>query len=138
MTVRKFLDLSTGHLTEETRDRLSDGEGPTPTYPHPDGFGWLVWVPEDQGVMAELEKWAEDVNCPADLLACFKAARKRGCDYILFDSDGEPVDYLTDYEAEPEPTDPRQRQAMGYPEAPEDTPSLDDHPMAIFHQNERE
>lgn len=92
--IRKFLDLSTGYLTQATRDMLDDGHGPTPIYPHPEGYGWFMWVPEAEGII-ELE------DCPVDLLACLRRARAKGCDYICFDRDGpDDCDGLTWYEDE--------------------------------------
>lgn len=89
MTIRKFLDLSTAHLTPATRQRIDDGEGPATAYPHPESYGWLIYV--DESNILEIY---EDFP---DLLACMKAARQQDCDYILFDRDGPAVDYLTQY-----------------------------------------
>lgn len=104
MTVRKFLDLSTGHLTEKTRERMDEMPPMQCAYPHPDGFGWFVYVDTDP---ANYEP-GEDCPYPPDLIACFKAARERDCDYILFDCDAEAVDYLDYYEDEEEPEPPRE------------------------------
>lgn len=93
--IRKFLDLSTAHLTQATRDILDDKHRrPSPTYPHPEGYGWFVWVPTDS-----LDTL---VDCPDDLKACYLAARKRHCDYILFDCDAPEVDFLPTYPDEVE------------------------------------
>lgn len=99
--IRKFLDLSTGYLTPKTRDALfDDGHGPTPIYPHPDGFGVFMGVPEADDIVA-LE------DCPDDLRACMMRARAKGCDYLCFDRDGPDDDRtLTWYEDEPEPDAP--------------------------------
>lgn len=93
--VRKFLDLSTGHLTQVTRmtldslfncewDRRSDDGvhalarkmcgGATPT-------GWFVYA------RGEFEAG----EIPADLRSCMLAAKRSRCDYILFDADA-PLD----------------------------------------------
>lgn len=45
---------------------------------------------------------------------------------------------IEDIEETPEPDDPRVREALGLPNPPDDTPSLDDHPMAIAAAAERE
>lgn len=89
MTVRKFLDLSTGHLTPETRQRIDDGEiSIRSVYPHPDGYGWLIYVlPEDY-----------EFDGPADLGKVLEYARHLDCDYVLFDCDGLRIANLPRYE----------------------------------------
>jgi len=81
-----------GYLTQATRDMLDDGHGPTPIYPHPEGYGWFIWVPEAEDI-PNLE------DCPADLMACILYARRHGADYMLIDRDGpDDCDGLTWYE----------------------------------------
>ena len=94
MYVRKFFDISTAHLTQETRDALDEGHGPTPIFRHPDRYGWFIWVP-DAPEIPEIEE------CPPDLMACILLARRHDCDYLLIDRDAELHPELTDYE-EPE------------------------------------
>lgn len=81
MTVRKFLDLSTAHLTVATRNQL-DRNSPVPIWPSDEGYGWLVWVPPS---MEDLQAFS--IKVPDDLAACLKLARRLGTDYILFDRD---------------------------------------------------
>lgn len=91
--IRSFLDLSTGHLTPATRQRFEDGEQLCgPVYPHPEGFGWFVWVGEHGD---------DATDAPADLVACFNRARKERCEYICFDCDAPMIDQLPIYEDEP-------------------------------------
>lgn len=91
MTVRKFLDLSTGHLTQATRNLMDSADRPiNAVYPHPDGYGWLVYVP--------LEVREETTEPPADLRACLRWARHLKCDYILFDCDGPLIEELPSYD----------------------------------------
>jgi hypothetical protein len=91
MTVRKFLDISTGHLTQETRDKLDHGEI-TSTY-YPMTYGWFVWVPDEPMLPEnEPERW------PDDLRECILYARSQGCDYIMFDGDAEYCDELRAYD----------------------------------------
>lgn len=85
-TVRTFLDLSTGHLTVETRALLDSKDAPVPV--HRNEHGWLAWVPTDEANLQDTFYY------PADLVACFKHARALGCDYILFDCDAERDDAL--------------------------------------------
>lgn len=85
--LRLFLDISTAHLTEETREKINAGVGPT-RYEHPDGYGWMVHVPESDDDIAGATGGS---GVMADLEACLARARALGADYIMFDSDG-PVD----------------------------------------------
>jgi hypothetical protein len=90
MAVRKFLDISTLHLTAETRARFDDGAFIAQTYPHPDGLGWLMYV-------ADPESEDPDLPWPDDLKACLERARKLDCDYILLDCDAETDPELHQY-----------------------------------------
>lgn len=97
--VRRFLDLSTGHLTQATRDLLENHCGPSTIYDHPEGEGWLVHVPEPDVMPPEEE-------VPADLQACMAKARELGCDYILFDTAGPDclgLEWFDDEGADPAP-----------------------------------
>jgi hypothetical protein len=92
--VRRFLDISTGHLQPKTRWMVEEKAVIGPIYDHPDGFGWLVYVPDPQRVA----EWEGPDPIPADLIACFDKARELRCDYILFDCDAQPIDGLPLYD----------------------------------------
>ena len=81
--VRKFLELSTGHLPKETAERIEAGifQKP-PTYANE--YGWCFHVPE---------KTSEVDECP-HLMAIVAFAIDAGCDYIIFDRDVAPCDWL--------------------------------------------
>lgn len=83
MAVRKFLDASTAHVSLATRRYIEDGEVGTSVYPHPDGYGWFLYVPDEDG---------ESDDTPADLRELFAYARERECDYVCLDCDG-PILY---------------------------------------------
>jgi hypothetical protein len=86
--VRKFLDLSTEHLTEEQRN-FGGRDG--------DSASWgsaLVDVTEDGFWMWVHEHPKEHAACteeglPDNLMAISLHARAHGCDYVLFDRDAE-------------------------------------------------
>jgi len=80
MPVRKYLEISTIHLTPETRRRFEAGDYISSTYESPDGDGWFFYVADPEAEEAG-DPW------PADLKACLERARARGCDYILLDCD---------------------------------------------------
>lgn len=80
-----YLDASTGYLTEREAQELEDG---TLDWVF-DAMreGWWVWVPSDptdlvNGVDRKLEDFP-------GLRALIVYARSQGCNWILFDSDGD-------------------------------------------------
>jgi hypothetical protein len=86
--VRRFLDLSTGHLTLKTREQLqSNTLQCTVTY-QADPYGWWVYVTQDDGILAEF---------PQDLADVILYARKHGCEWIKLDSDGPELEGLPWY-----------------------------------------
>jgi hypothetical protein len=92
--VRRFLDISTAHLLPTTRHMIEEKTVIGPIYDYPDGFGWLVYVPDPQRVA----EWEGPDPIPADLIACFDKARELRCDYILFDCDAMELDGLPLYD----------------------------------------
>lgn len=99
MSVRKFLDLSTGHLTEQTREwidanliRVPYGAAVFATYGTfalANGeYGWFVYVPTEPAAL----------QVPDDLATCIRFAEDQDCDWLLFDTDGGRVDGLAFYE----------------------------------------
>lgn len=97
MAIRKFLDLSTVHLSLATIERFEAWTVPLTTYPHPEGFGWFVYVPADLDLID-----VAGMELPADLLACIKSAHAQDCDYLLFDRDADPIEDLPLYDEEPD------------------------------------
>jgi hypothetical protein len=75
--VRKYLDVSTGHIPADERERI-DG-GPLVAHPHPDG--WWVWVPPDDDPPYE---HAELFPCVTRVL---RIARELGCAWVCLDRD---------------------------------------------------
>ncbi|MDN5925703.1 MAG: hypothetical protein L0I29_01350 [Hyphomicrobiales bacterium] len=91
--VRRFIVISTGHVTEKTAKFL-DG-APGDEWPCLGGkygdYGWFLY--------------AHDENCgagkdaiPDDLFAVMTWAREQRCDYVLLDCDGDQVDALPHYD----------------------------------------
>lgn len=87
--VRRFIVLSTGHVTEKTAKLLDDV--PVDEWPCLGGrygqYGWFLY--------------AHDENCgtgkdaiPDDLFAVMTWARKQGFEYLLLDCDGDEVEGL--------------------------------------------
>lgn len=79
--VRKFLDLSTGHLPASDRVLMVSSAIETLPFgafigPH----GWFVHVPEDDVSL----RW----NGSEALDKMFARARDLDCDYVLLDADG--------------------------------------------------
>lgn len=88
----KMLDVSTAHLTTQTRALLEqqDVEG---VLFYPKGpWGWFAYVPSlaDELTVAD--------EAPADLKQCIGFAQQRGFDWIVFDCDGAVIADLPLYE----------------------------------------
>lgn len=83
--IHRTLVLSTAHLTAETCTLLTD----TPLSGWPvaggqTGYGFYIYAHDEIG---------DEV--PSDLAACLTFARSvAGCEYVHFDSDGDPLDAL--------------------------------------------
>ena len=89
MSLRTFLDISSGHLSPESwtwlDDQLADRvlrdphcEGAAKIAGGKTRYGWLVYAPEDVAV-----------GLPEDLTGILLKARERGAEYVLFDCDAE-------------------------------------------------
>lgn len=85
MSIHQYLDLSTGHLSEDT---INDWAKDCP-YPVIAGYdyGLIVSVPGEGYVDGESE-------VPADLRDVLVYARKQGCTMVRFDSDGDVLEEL--------------------------------------------
>lgn len=90
MSVRKFLDLSTGHLSPRDRDRLTEILADKPPYGSTTSMmgdrGWLIYVSDEPNP----EHWS---GIPA-LVRIIARARELDCDYVLLDADGPFDDTL--------------------------------------------
>lgn len=87
--VRRFLDLSTGHLTPATRNLLdSTGIDAWPVVGGRMPYGYFIYAHD--------EDCGED-PMPADLWSACVMARSLGCEYLLFDADAEEVEGLATY-----------------------------------------
>ncbi|MDT8278790.1 hypothetical protein RQ734_22295 [Roseomonas mucosa] len=93
MTIRSFLDLSSSHLSPETwawldaqtTDAMVRSLGPSAQVVLAGGmrYGWFIYADEEPGE-----------TIPSDLMAVFRFARLRGCEYVLFDTDATPMEDL--------------------------------------------
>jgi len=89
--VRKFLEVSTGNLPQVTADMISAGQFPKPPA-YTNEYSWIFHVPEtiqelyDQGVVCSR-------FCNIMALAI-----DAECDYVIFDRDVEPVDWLPSFD----------------------------------------
>jgi hypothetical protein len=88
MTIRKFLDLSTCHLTAGDAMRLPELE----VYGlriQPHDYGWFVSVPQDPEERAIAIKTATATGLSDAFVTCIAYAAARDCWWINFDSDGD-------------------------------------------------
>jgi len=85
--VRSFLTLSTGHLRSSTEEWLSLASIKQTHWVSATPYGWFVYCDED----------ATGDDFPADLIAVFNYANTLGVDYVMFDSEVDPIEALPFY-----------------------------------------
>jgi len=88
MTKFTMLDMSTGHISKKTNQRLLNREIESVIYYDKPKYGYFIHIPED---LDELE------DVPDDLMECLKFAKKHKCDWINLDCDGEIYNELAAY-----------------------------------------
>ncbi|MCF6273926.1 MAG: hypothetical protein L3J37_12215 [Rhodobacteraceae bacterium] len=89
--VQNMLDISTGHLTKETRQRMGEDSrnffvGKPCSLPFSvkgSSFGWFIDVRDAD------ERAASGLLYPFDIVDSYELALSVGCSYILFDRDAE-------------------------------------------------
>ncbi len=95
----KVLDLSTSHLPEKVMNEPLNSIDGVIAYEHGE-YGYLLWVPDDPQEHADDypnpadDDASSDEGVPAEVLAVQLYARSLGCDYVLFDRDGDTDDAL--------------------------------------------
>lgn len=95
-TIFKLLDMSTGHLQEETTERMDEGAQFPFIYSRKvvggEYYGYFVHVPDAFDVDFDDGEW------PEDMIDCMKFAMRAGVDWIMFDAEGKVYDDLKKYE----------------------------------------
>jgi len=89
--VQNMLDISTGHLTEDTRRRMGEDSrnffvGKPCSLPFAvkgSSYGWFIDVRDAD------ERAVSGAPYPFDIIDCYELALRLGCAYILFDRDAE-------------------------------------------------
>lgn len=81
--IRPVLDLRTQHLPERYSQLGLRGQPGVVAYDLP--YGWLLWVPTD--VEAHYRDCGEVTA--GEVLTVLRFARSHGCDFVLFDADGD-------------------------------------------------
>lgn len=77
--VDKLLTVSYKHISQSTLHRINTSEIITASYPHLDGYGVFLFVPEE-----------EDASISADLNSLLAYARAYTCNDVLIDV-GSPI-----------------------------------------------
>lgn len=107
LEIEKMLVLSTGHVSEETANRLPRGHADMAG----DDFNESDDIPEWGPAFARAEGWLFRVprmadngepddlpGTPEDLARVFMFARENGCDWVMLDCDGPQVNTLPFHE----------------------------------------
>ena len=88
LEIRKFLTLSTSHVTNDTRRILDESKlTDWPVFGFQGVFGWVIYAHEET-----------DETIPEELWRVMQYARANGCDYIMFDADADMIDDLPHFE----------------------------------------
>lgn len=88
LEIRKFLTLSTAHVTDDTRRILDESKlTDWPVFGFQGVFGWVIFCHEEK-----------DETIPEDLWRVLEYARAKGCEYVMFDADADMIDDLPTYE----------------------------------------
>ena len=86
--IRKFLTLSTAHVTNETRLILDETSTKDwPVFGFGGVYGWVIYAHDEN--LGEI---------PEDLWRVIEYARANGCDYVMFDADADMIEELPHYE----------------------------------------
>lgn len=95
--VRKYLDLSTGHLTEFDNGTLRsvDPNADAPLV-RPYEYGYWVWVPDREDLEVYLTAYTE-YGFSSAFCTVLRYARENACDWINFDRDAEPCPDLVTF-----------------------------------------
>ncbi len=124
--VQNMLDISTGHLTEDTRRRMGEDSrnffvGKPCTLPFAvkgSSYGWFIDVRDAD------ERAVSGAPYPFDIIDCYELALRMGCSYILFDRDAERHAELNWY-------GDRTQSAYVDEAAPEHLPPSEEGPLTI-------
>lgn len=86
LPIYKYLDLSTGHITNETANWLDTNPEGVIVYSK-GGYGWFIHVSEEF-----------DDEVPKELVTVLEYARKKKCNWLVLDADGELIDELEHFD----------------------------------------
>jgi hypothetical protein len=94
MAVRKFLELSTAHLSPAARKLLEAEGGDVNLSVSPHGgsrglYGWWLWAGSDRSDME---------GVPEELIRVMDYALAQECEWICFDCDAEAITDLPTWE----------------------------------------
>ncbi len=100
--VRRFLDVTTGHITLNDNNQLAEE---LPDHHHTPflicrayEYGYWIWVPDDEKEFAQLIENLKEAEYSEALVEIFEKARRLDCDYIVIDQSGPYHDDLEEFE----------------------------------------
>lgn len=80
----RALELSTAFLSPETIEHAMTTD--LPVWAHANGYGFMIYVPDDETIASWREKYGPWIG---NLIDCLLYARGLGFEYIMFDCDGD-------------------------------------------------
>jgi len=96
--IRKFLDLSTAHLDDASKEWLTNAAQSQSAYEGPYGWFTCAYPDPDNPGHTSVQPGLRDMQAPAPLAAIMEYACQLGCDYVLFDGDAVAVEDLPVFE----------------------------------------
>lgn len=98
VTIEPLLVLSSAHVTEATAKRLAADDITTVSVRPFGDDGWLVYVPTDKSIWADLEAGVEEDEVPQELLTVLKFAHELKCVWVLLDNAALEVSGLQSFD----------------------------------------
>jgi len=80
--IQPFITLSVGHVAQATETWLNNAARDQTNWVAVTPYGWFVYCDEESD---------PDYGFPSDLIAAFTYARAQGVEYIMFDSEADPI-----------------------------------------------
>lgn len=93
-----MLIAGTCNISESDNDKLTTKTDLVPLAYDKIEYGYLFWVPDDDGIREDLEGQLKKAGYSPGLHALLEKANELGCRYLYLDRDAEPVEGLPTFD----------------------------------------
>lgn len=94
--IKKYLDISTAHLSYETMQKLEKNKLGYPRYKYK--FGFFMYISSKKELCSGIMTEAQYSRLPQDFLDILRYARKKKCTLICIDQDADVSKHLPVYD----------------------------------------